>query len=203
MLAGCQVEQISHEAPQPQPGIHAYFSFDTSQSCRPQLGNFAQAAARIDARLDPDHDRLTLYRVDTQTLEFSDKAAPESAETLQELLTSQLKACPAENGTFPEKFWTEVARRAGEARQGVIIAYFSDGDNDNFSPASTDTLRTAARQLADNPHVLAVAIYGASPENWKYLRDCFGCLGDRFLIYSPQEIDIEPLMAIIEKGRHK
>jgi hypothetical protein len=38
-----------------------------------------------------------------------------------------------------------------------------------------------------------VAVYGALPRNWASLRDCFQPLGERFLLSSPTEMEIEPL----------
>jgi hypothetical protein len=83
----------------------------------------------------------------------------------------------------------------------VAVALFSDGDNDDMRSSSQERLREAARALAANPRVAAVAIYGVSPENRRPIEECFAPLGDRLQLFAPEEIDAAPLLERLDAAR--
>lgn len=192
LTAGCG-SRTSDPAPAPRPAVtpgrHLYLGLDTSASWRPFLGVSATLCARQALRLDPDQgDRLTLYRLDSSTREFSDGPAPESGDRLQRTIITEVESTSQTRGTFPARFWSAVAARLPEDCGPVAVAVFSDGDNDDLSAASADQIRRAARTLAADPHVESVCVFGAQPRSWATLRAEFAPLGNRFHLCSPPEM---------------
>lgn len=170
------------------PSCHVYAGLDTSASWRPYLGLSATLCAQQAVGLDPDHDRLTLYRMDSSTREFSSGPAPDSAEQIQKVIVTEVASVSETHGTFPAKFWTAAAQQAEGDRGPVTVEAFSDGDNDDGSAASSAAIKVAARCLAANPHVAGVWIFGAEPRNWAVLRGEFAPLGGRLHLVSPPEL---------------
>lgn len=175
------------------PARHLYVGLDTSASFRPCLGLAATLCARQALRLDPDRDRLTLYRLDSSTREFSDGPAPESGERLQRTIIAEVQSVSSTRGTFPARFWTAVAARVPGDAAPVAIEIFSDGDNDDQSRQAADAIRRAARALAADPHVESVSVLGAAPRNWATLRAEFAPLGDRFHLCGPTELTMDQM----------
>ena len=60
--------------------LHTYIGLDASQSARPHLGGYTLLSGQIATRLNADTDALTLFRLDDQVTEFSDKPATGSME---------------------------------------------------------------------------------------------------------------------------
>ncbi len=176
---------------------HLYAGLDTSASWRPYLGVSATLCARQALRLDPDHDSLTLYRLDSSTREFSDGHAPESGDRLQRTIVSEAASVSGTRGTFPARFWTAVTQRAAGDAGTVVIEIFSDGDNDDLTARSSSAIRTAAHRLAQNRHVAGVWVFGAQPRNWATLRGEFAPLGDRFHLCSPTEMTLERVASAV------
>lgn len=176
---------------------HLYAGLDTSASWRPYLGVSATLCARQALRLDPDHDTLTLFRLDSSTREFSDGPAPESGDRLQRTIVSEAASVSGTRGTFPARFWKIVAGRAEGDTSTVVIETFSDGDNDDLTAPSSSAIKAAARQLAQNPHVAGVWVFGAQPRNWETLREEFAPLGDRFHLCSPTEMTLDRVASAI------
>lgn len=177
-------------------GRHVYAGLDTSASWRPFLGMSATLCARQALGLDP-RDRLTLYRLDSSTREFSDGPAPESGDRLQRTIVSEAGAVSGTPGTFPARFWTAAAERAEGDAGPVLVEIFSDGDNDDESAQSASAMRAAARRLASNPHVAGVWVFGAEPRNWAALRSEFAPLGDRFHLCSPPEMTADRVASAV------
>lgn len=173
------------------PARHLYVGLDTSASFRPCLGLAATLCARQALRLDPDRDRLTLYRLDSSTREFSDGPPPESGERLQRTIIAEVQGESATRGTFPARFWQAVAGRVQGDAAPVVIEIFSDGDNDDQTQQAADAIRRAARALAADPHVESVSVLGAAPRNWATLRAEFAPLGDRFHLCGPTELTMD------------
>lgn len=167
---------------------HLYAGLDTSASWRPHLGVSAMLCARQALGLDPDHDRLTLYRLDSTTREFFDDPAPESGDRLQRTIVTEVASVSETRGTFPALFWTAAAARAEADAGPVTVEVFSDGDNDDLTARSASTIRAAARRLAANPRVSGVWVFGAEPRNWAILRAEFAPLGGRFHLCVPPDM---------------
>jgi len=197
LLAGC-----GHPTPGTAgPGRHVYAGLDTSGSWRPYLGVSAALCARQALRLDPDRDRLTLYRLDSGTREFSDGPAPESADRLQRTIIAEAQAVSPTRGTFPARFWAAVADRVGQDRGPAVIEVFSDGDNDDPSARSRAEIRRAAARLAACPRVSGVWAFGAAARNWATLRAEFAPLGERFHLCGPTEMTADRVAAALDGGR--
>lgn len=176
---------------------HLYAGLDTSASWRPYLGVSATLCSRQALRLDPNHDRLTLYRLDSSTREFSDDFAPQSGDRLQRTIVTEAASLSGTRGTFPARFWTAVSKRAEGDRGTVVIEIFSDGDNDDQTARSSSAIKAAAHRLAANPHVAGVWVFGAQARNWAALRGEFAPLGDRFHLCGPTEMTLERVASAV------
>jgi len=176
---------------------HLYAGLDTSASWRPYLGVSATLCARQALRLEPKHDALTLYRLDSSTREFSDGPAPESGDRLQRTIVSEAASVSSTRGTFPARFWAAVTRRAEGDAGTVVIEIFSDGDNDDLTAQSSSAIKAAAHRLARNPRVAGVWVFGAQPRNWATLRAEFAPLGDRFHLCSPTEMTLDRVASAV------
>jgi len=179
MAAGCS----SHGAKHAQR--HVIIAFDTSASWSPHLAESARVCLRIASDLDPDTDRLTLYRVDRSTDEFFDGRVPDSSDALQAILVRELSPKPSAAGSRPESFWGTVAERAQTDPGRTSVVFFSDGDVDFPGHATTETIRSASLALSRNKRVGRVCVLGASRGNWAYLRSDFASLGDRLVLSTP------------------
>jgi hypothetical protein len=179
---------------------HVMVGFDTSKGDRQLLASAVLATTRLTRQLQLDRDRLTLFRMDRETREFFDQEVPHSTRALQRTIVSAVEDAPRVSGTFPTKFWSITANRAAQDEQPTAVILFSDGDND-ATPDATGTLRAAAQKLAANPNVAVVAVYGALPTNWAWLRDCFQPLGDRFRLAGPTDLNVGPLADRLQRAR--
>lgn len=181
-------------------GVHAFNGYDTSLSWRQVgLGQAIFSGAKLSSRLDPDHDKLTLYSVNAQALEFYD-GAPTSRRRTVQTIAAEVRRVPPFDGTYPAFFWREVARRAAIEQQWIIVCLWSDGDNDDRSATSRQIIRAAACKLALNPRVLGVFIIGVKSGNWTALREDFGALGNRLYLMSDANLnDIEPMTRLLQK----
>ena len=183
--------------------LHIYIGLDTSGSARAHLGGYTLLSGQISARLHSGKDRLTLFRVDDTTQEFSNHAASGSMEDTLTDIAHNVRALSPRPCTKPAVFWKEAARRASMDSARSVIVLFSDGDNDDMTAASQAEICAAARQIASCASVQAVLICGAEPRNWKTLRAAFAPLGDhRFLLLNPAEMDILPIAEALETARH-
>ena len=176
---------------------HLYVGLDTSGSWRPYLGVSASLCAQQAVGLNPDRDKLTLFRMDSSTREFSNGSAPESTEQIQQVIVAEVNSTSATRGTFPARFWAAAAERAESDSGPVTVEAFSDGDNDDLSAKSLSAMKAAARRLAVNPHVSGVYIFGAEPRNWAILRGEFAPLGNRLHLISPPELTADRVAAAL------
>ena len=183
------------------PTSHLYVGLDTSGSFRPYLGVAATLCARQAMGLDPDRDRLTLYRLDSSTREFSDGPAPDSADRLQRAIVTEVQAPSDARGTFPARFWESVADRLPGDTGPVTVEVFSDGDNDDETAASAGAIRRAARRFAADPHVVSLCVFGADPRCWATLRAEFAPLGGRFHLCSPPEMTADRVVSAARGGQ--
>ena len=190
LLAGCAPRAVARR--------HLFAGFDTSGSMRPRLAAAAATGARLAGRLDPDRDELTLYRVERDTQELRDGPAPDSGTAMQQEVVAELARPAARPGTFPVRFWAEVARRIRAERRPAAVVLFSDGDNDDGQPEAAQAIRAAAADLSANPAVRLVAVCGVSPENRAALRAEFAPLGDRFELLDLSETDVERLAGQVD-----
>ena len=208
-VAGLGIFALSRRSPAPPRGpVGVLVGLDASDSVRaqhegqsPLLGASVNLVAQLGETLDPNRDRLTVFRVDSQTQEFYDAKAPRDPEAFHHTVIQRMKPRPRRGGTFPARFWAEVARRAQGASRPVAVLYAGDADNDDFTAAALDAMRRAGLALGKNPRVAAVYICGANPKNWAGLRRVFAPLGDRLHLQAPSEMDVTPLVAGLEDAR--
>ena len=186
--------------PTPAPGVQLILGFDTSASWKPHLPASARIGARLSSHLDPNRDQLTAFRIDRSTWEFYDSRPPDGATACLRILWRELSKPPAVEGTWPATFYQRAVERSESSQQSVVVAFFTDGDNDN--PAQVPHWRAAGAALAANPRVAAVAIYGVSASNWASVRSLLGPLGDRLLLYSESDMDPSVLMQRIDSLVH-
>ena len=180
------------------PARHLYVGLDTSVSFRRYLGQSVTLCSRQGLMLNPDCDKMTVYRMDSNMREFYDNAAPESGSRFQRSLITEAAAESAARGTFPSLFWKAVAARIPADSGSVTIEIFSDGDNDDETAQSRAEITAAAQQLSANPHVVSVSIFGADPRNWAVLRGEFAALGDRFHLCSPPEMTADRMATALD-----
>lgn len=170
-----------------------------------QLGRSRAALARLGTSLEAGLDFLVVARVDRQASEFYAQTPPEGYEKFLRLLLSRTQTPAAHDGTFPAAFWSLAATRAQDAQQSpgkaVEIAFYGDGDNDDLTPAAHIQITQAARQLAANPRVAGVWVFGAKPENWGTLRTLFSPLRGRFHLTPREELAPQPLLDDIDRIR--
>lgn len=193
-LSGCGTSPSGPTA----PARHVYAGLDTSGSWRPYLGLSATLCAGQVVNLEPGRDKLTLYRMDSTTREFSDGLAPESGDDLQSVIVTEVQAKSTASGTFPARFWQAVAERTDADPIPAVVEAFTDGDNDDLSAQSSKAIQDAVKRLAANPHVESVCIFGAAPRNWATLRAEFAPLGSRFHLCSPPEMTPERVAAALQ-----
>jgi hypothetical protein len=189
----------THSAPPAR--LHCYLGLDASQSARPHLGRYTLLSGQIASRLNADTDRLTLFRLDDHVTEFSDKPATGSMEATLTAITQNVQQVSPGHGTFPAKFWEEIAQRAAQSEDAVVIL-FTDGDNDDQRAASEKAIRSAAARLAKNPHVKAVILCGVERRNYASLHTAFAPLGEhRFRLLNPQEMEMDTLATYLQEAR--
>ena len=182
--------------------VHCYIGLDASQSARPHLGGYTLLSGQLSGRLNAGVDALTLYRLDDHVTEFSDQPASGSLATTLTAIARNVQQVSPGRGTFPAKYWEEVAARAEQAPADVVILLFTDGDNDDQRAASTKSIRVAAERLAQNPRVKQVILCGVEQRNYAWLHACFASLGEkRFHLLNPVEMDISTLADYVEQAR--
>lgn len=184
--------------------VHLILATDTSGGCLPYLPAFAALESDIVAGLDPDRDTVAAYRMDDRTQCYYDDGAPESADDFDELLIKDLSTPAAKPGTYSALCWTTICQKAKTTPDDQEVVVMTDGDNDDASPASSKAIRVAAKGLATNRHVLAVAIVGVASEDWQTLSDEFAPLGEkRFRIFGRTQVtaeDVERFLSDARKG---
>lgn len=159
------------------------------------LGPAALGTSLLIARLDPQTDRVLVFRVEHDTDLILGPEIPQSSDDLQRALVEQLMADPKKSGTFSADFWEQAAIAAENAPGSVAIAFYTDGDSE--SAASASRITAAAKRLADNKKVRAVCIYGRKSGNSK--NDVwFAALGDRFRAYPPSLMNTDWLFDQLE-----
>jgi hypothetical protein len=175
-------------------------ALDASGSARGSLlGPAAASTARLVAQLDPDKDRVMLYRLDRAATRFCGPEVPPSMQKLQMLLVAQMRQAAQHPGTHPASWWEKAATQAENAPGPIAIFLFTDGDSDNPTPISMARIAAAVRRLAANRRVVAVCLYGVKPSNFDVLDRQFASLGDRFRLYPPQNMDISWLSHRIQE----
>ena len=158
-------------------------------------------AAKLARRLDCARDHLTIYALNEATTELLDGPPPTSTERMLRLLSEET-ALSASVGTYPEKFWQQIADRFTGCQQPIAIAVFTDGENSDESARSKAAIRTLAERLARNPRVLQISFYGVDKEHRQYLRGCFKAFGeDRLKIYGVGDADTSDLLQRIQAAR--
>lgn len=192
-LSGCAPPQrerpTDHTVRPDHANLHDYTGLDTSAGFRPRLSAAAVLCAQRAGQMDSACDQLTIFRVDNHTQEVYDNPPPADPDDAQATIAREAAAVPPRGGTYPARFWTEVARRAETDTGPVLVDFFTDGDNDDMTPAARTAIAAAARRLAANPHVAQVCLYGVSRENRAALHALFAPLGERrFHLFGPTEM---------------
>lgn len=170
------------------PVAHVIVGVDASVSARPDLGRYGAFVTALSQQLTPDHDTLTLFRVERQTQEFRDGLFDGDVEGLLRSLKEAIQPLPGSSCTLPATFWREVTKRVAQQKQSVVIVLLTDGDNDDLRPDSDAAIREAATRLAALPQVRSVLIGGARRENWQRIRTSLAPLGDRVHLLSPTDL---------------
>jgi hypothetical protein len=183
------------------PSAHLYLGFDRSRSAQAWLSDFVAAGCRLVLRMDPDRDRLTLYRVERVTEPFFDNAPPASSERLQEIIIPEMKNAPRADRTFPALFLQHVVRAAESGSELILVGFYWDGGNDDLSAQGQRRYRDTIRRLAANSRVVGVGLFGVQRENWSSVQADFAPLGDRLEIHSPRDMDPDSLVEKLNR-RH-
>jgi hypothetical protein len=195
LFAGCV-------GPKKSVRLHCYIGLDASGSARTHLGGYTLLSGQIAARLTADTDILTLFRLDDQVTEFSNKPASGSMETTLTAITQNVQQLSPGRGTFPAKYWEETADRAEQSRDNSVILLFSDGDNDDQRASSAKAIRAAIARLAKNPRVKEVIVCGVERRNYASLQSYLAPLGeDRFHLLNPTEMEIDTLAGYLREAR--
>jgi hypothetical protein len=171
---------------------------DRSRSAQEGLPASIEAACSLAVQLQPNRDRLTLYRVERGADPFYDDPPFASREPLQALFIKELSVPPRLNRTFPEAFLRQAADDARNWRGPVLIAFFWDGGNDDGSAHGLSAYRAAIRRLAANPRVRGVGIFGVRRQNWAGVKRGFAPLGERLEIHPLEEMSPASLLARAE-----
>jgi len=167
---------------------HLILGFDTSTSFRQNLPGSVNAGISVIRSLEPARDTLTLFRADAEADEFLDNAPPTSREKLQLQLAKELIDQPAQAGTRPSRFWRKAAEAADRASTATAIVFFTDGENDDRSPASDQEFRTALQRLAENAKVTRVCVWGISRASREDVRASFEPFGLHPDLRGPDEL---------------
>ena len=182
--------------------LHLYGGINTSLSARPQLARFAHQETQLALRMQRGQDRLTLFRLDSDTQEFTDGVVNASMEQTQRQLAAQLGRVSKHDNTYEDEFWSAIYQRARKDTGPVIVILWTDGYNEGATPARRARLRKTVKRLAKVSHLSGVAIVGAKPATWARLRADLAPLqsrlgSDRFLICSDTDADIAPLARLL------
>jgi hypothetical protein len=196
-LSCCTFSGCSH----PHPAVHVYIGLDASGSARRDRGRYAVLTKGLTEQLQAGQDRLTLYRVDRETHEFSDGVYDGNVEVTLKTLAVEVKAPARQSGTLPAKFWQQAAEHVRQDHGPVVICLMSDGDNDDMRAASWQQMHVDALRLAQCRQVRAVVVCGARAENWERLRAALAPLGSRLHLLSPTQLDAETLPPYLERAR--
>ena len=181
--------------------VEVAIGIDTSGSARTGLSQYVLQASRFTAHLEPGQDGLTLYRVDYETQEFYRDRVRGGREAALKRFLAEVARQPTRNRTFPEAFWREAVKQSENCARPVALLYFSDGDNDDMSAESKAALRVLGARLAANPHILCVALIGVKTTNQAYWNDCFGCLGERFVVAGENDISVDAALERLDRVR--
>lgn len=198
----------------PRVPVSVIAGIDASESVRvadagggTQLGQSRSAVARLGAGLQAGSDHLAVVRVDRAVNEFYCNTAPTGSEEFLRLLMQHTQTPATQGGTYPAKFWTLAARRAADWQmapgRAVAIGYWGDADNDDLTPQSREEIAAAATQLAANPRVLGVWIYGAKATNWGTLRELFAPMGARLHLATREQMAPSGLLDSLDEARRK
>ena len=159
------------------------------------LGPAALGTSLLIARLDPQEDRVLVFRVEHDTDLILGPEIPYRSDDLQRALVEQLMANPKKPGSLTADFWEQVATAAEKAPGSTVIAFYTDGDAE--SAASASRITVAAKRLADNKRVRAVCVYGRKAGNSK-TDAWFAALGARFRAYPPSLMNTDWLFERLE-----
>ena len=182
--------------------VHCYIALDASVSARPHLGGYTLLSGQLSGRLNGGVDKLTLFRLDDHVTEFADQVASGSLDTTVREIAQNVKQVSVGRGTFPAKYWEEVANRAEQSSNNTMVILFTDGDNEDQRTASAKSIHASAERLAKNPRVKQVILCSVEQRNYAWLHACFDCLGEkRFHVLNPVEMDISTLADYLEQAR--
>lgn len=169
------------------------------------LGQSRSALSQLNAGLNSSTDFLLLMRVDRQTTPFFQSAPLSGSEKMLDVLMTETQPSASRSGTFPAKFWTLAAQQAASPQlvpgRSVAVTFYSDGDCDDLSPASDSAIAAAAKQLARNPRVSGVWIFGIKRENWTKLSNLFASLGGRLHLATKTQMSPSPLLQELDAVR--
>ena len=163
-------------------------------------GDSAVLTVEIAERLRPT-DQLALSRFDYELGAFYDSAALTNRADIVGVLAAGLRTPAARPRTRPAVYWTWLANKLENAKLNTVIVVFHDGDNDDENASSDHQIRQAAQQLAKNPRVAAIFIFGLTQKNWARHQSIFAPLGLRFKPFPAASMDSAPIMNALNQAR--
>ena len=194
LVAGCGPKETIR--------LHCFIGLDASGSARAHLGGYTLLSGQIATRLTANTDTLTLFRLDDQVTEFSNKPATGGMETTLTAISQNVQQVSPGRGTFPAKFWEETATRAEQSRDNTVVILFTDGDNDDQRASSGKAIRAAIARLAQNPRVKEVIVCGVERRNYASLHAYLAPLGEeRSHLLNPTEMEIDTLADYLRAAR--
>jgi len=199
MLMGCDRKHT-------QNSVHFYGALNSSVSARPQLSGFATQLGQVVAQLEPDHDHVTLFRVDDTTSEIADGSASLTPDHLQQTLITTLKPLSAHDDTLTEHLWTALAKQVAHEGRPTIICFWTDGYSEGTSAAGHKQIAETAAKLALNPHVKGVVLIGLKPATRAEVRTDLAALEQklgptRFLLLDGTAEDLNQITTLIDSAR--
>ena len=153
-------------------------SLDNSGSDRRQLPLAVFALSHSLSVLDPQSDRLVVWRTSHSSQCFFDGPKP-TAINLQAIAIEALEPSP-KRGTDPRAYFAAAATY----ETPMVAAAFGDGDVDEYGGRVEVTKSLAL--LSRNGRAFVV-LAGVRPENWAFWQDATRAFGCRAQILGPGE----------------
>jgi len=166
--------------------------FDNSISNQPNLPSEARSGVAAAASLD-GHDRLYMYRLNRGIAEFQSGPLIEGRSELAREIAHELAVKAPGPGTWPHRFFAEVADRCVKSQRDSIVVLYHDGYADDTPPDADKRLDAAIESLASNPHVLYVAIVAANPAKVISLEHRFAPLKDHFGVFNVRQFALDEI----------
>lgn len=140
-------------------------AIDTSGSARPDLAGYVAATSEVVQRLNPERDRLTVFRFDHKASELYDGPSPKLLESFELKLVSDLEDAASKRGTLPTNAVLAIAEHASRLnpQHPKVVIFFTDGGNDDLRAAALSDGIEAAKRLASDASIAKVIVAGVRP----------------------------------------